>query len=54
LRSAFFKLGLQWVEPETFAFTARALRGHGAVGFKQIEVRRETFFRAGAFHDVPR
>ena len=52
LRYAFFEIGLHRVELETFAFNERALRCYEAVGFKRVGVRREAFFREGAFHDV--
>lgn len=52
LRYAFFELGLNRVELETFAFNERAWRCYRAVGFKEVGVRRQAFFRNGAFHDV--
>ncbi len=52
LRYAFFELGLHRVELEAVAFNARAMRCYDAVGFKQVGVRREAFFRDGTFQDV--
>lgn len=52
LRYAFFELGLHRVELETVAFNARAMRCYQTVGFKQVGVRREAFFRDGTFQDV--
>jgi RimJ/RimL family protein N-acetyltransferase len=52
LRYAFFELGLNRVELETFDFNERAMRCYKAVGFKEVGVRRKAFFRDGAFHDL--
>jgi RimJ/RimL family protein N-acetyltransferase len=52
LRYAFFELGLNRVELETFDFNERAMRCYKALGFKEVGVRRKAFFRDGAFHDV--
>lgn len=52
LRYAFYELGLHRVELEVFAQNARAIRCYEAVGFKRVGVRREAFFRDGAFHDL--
>lgn len=49
---AFLELGLHRVELETFSSNVRALRCYEAVGFKKVGVRRQAFFRDGAFHDV--
>ena len=52
LRYAFFELGLNRVELETFEFNERAMRCYKALGFKKVGVRRKAFFRDGVFHDV--
>ncbi len=52
LRYAFFELGLNRVELETFEFNTRALRCYAAAGFKKVGVRRRALFRDGKFHDV--
>lgn len=52
LRYALLELGLHRVELETFSFNVRALRRYESVGFKRVGVRRQAFFRDGAFHDL--
>ncbi|MBC7318676.1 GNAT family N-acetyltransferase [Candidatus Bipolaricaulota bacterium] len=52
LRYAFFELGLNRVELETFEFNTRAIRCYEALGFKKVGVRRRAFFRDGKFHNL--
>jgi RimJ/RimL family protein N-acetyltransferase len=52
LRYAFFELGLNRVELETFDFNERVMRCYKAVGFKEVGVRRKALFRDGVFHDL--
>lgn len=52
LRHAFFELGLNRVELETYSFNPRAQRCYERVGFRREGVRRQALYRDGKFHDV--
>lgn len=52
LRYAFFELGLNRVELETFSFNRRAIRCYEKVGFRHEGTRRQALYRDGRYHDI--
>jgi RimJ/RimL family protein N-acetyltransferase len=52
LRYAFYELGLNRVELETYSFNPRAQRCYEKAGFRREGVRREALYRDGQFHDI--
>jgi len=52
LKYAFFELGVNRVELETFSFNRRAIRCFEKAGFRHEGTRRQALYRDGRYHDI--
>ena len=52
MKYAFFELGVNRVELETFSFNRRAIRCFEKAGFCHEGTRRQALYRDGRYHDI--